>query len=404
MLRFALICRYNAGQPDGIWDHTKKFADALVRSEKIHVDIHARLSAGDWLTLRVGRGLTRSGVRRRLEDGLEKYEVVILQYNPFMYGRWGFAPWLLRALDLKRRAPHTRVALMVHETYVPMLSWRWTVMGLWQRAQLLALHLEADATFVANQVWAAELAKGWLRRKTHYLPVGSNVPDMSAQKETHRRELRISTGTIVLAAFGQNHPSRLADYIVCAANAAAAAAGSVVLLNLGDGIRGLTGLDKRVALYSPGYLPAKKLARYLSVADIYLAPFIDGVSTRRGTLMAALQHGLAVVGTEGPLTDKLLLSSRDALRLVPVGRPELFAETVRKLTTTQDDRRALGERARFLYQSCFDWPVLARRLTSALGCNCGESPGRIDTPPLVRPHGLSSLRGSPFVSTTRQAH
>ena len=172
-------------------------------------------------------------------------------------------------------------------------------------------------------------------------------------------------GAVVLATFGQNHHSRLAQYVVCAANSVATSGRPVTLMNLGDGLQGLTGLDERVSLLSPGSLPAEALARLLSTTDVYLAPFVDGVSTRRTTLMSALQHGLAVVGTEGPLTDKIL-SYSDALRLVPVGRPEIFGETVRQLATTPEDRRRLGHRARSLYESCFDWPILARRLALAL--------------------------------------
>ena len=68
-------------------------------------------------------------------------DAVLVQYNPFSYGRWGFAPWLVAltwALRLRRREP--RIALMVHEPYVPMITWRSTVMGLWQRAQLRLLY------------------------------------------------------------------------------------------------------------------------------------------------------------------------------------------------------------------------------------------------------------------------
>src|SRR5207302_2293656 len=269
MRNCALVCRYSSGQPDGIWDYTCNLAGALVRNEKINVDIHARLPSGDWLTLRVGRTLTRTGIRRRFEEGLKKYQAIVLQYNPFMYGRWGFAPWLVPALQA--RPPYTRLALMVHEPYVRMMNWRWTLMGIWQRAQLLALRLQANQIFVSTGVWAAELTDGWPRRETHHLPVGSNLPDMRAEREAQRTRLRMPAGAVVLATFGQNHHSRLAQYAVCAANSVATSGRPVTLMNLGDGLQGLTGLDERVSLLSPGSLPAEALARLLSTTDVYLA-------------------------------------------------------------------------------------------------------------------------------------
>ena len=51
--------------------------------------------------------------------------------------------------------------------------------------------------------------------------------------------------------------------------------------------------------------------------------------------MSALQHGIAVVGTDGPRTDGLLRHSRDALLLIPVERPDLFAKAARRLAADQ---------------------------------------------------------------------
>ena len=46
---------------------------------------------------------------------------VLLQYNPFSYGRWGWNPHLPRVMRrIKRDAPGTRLALMVHEPFVPI--------------------------------------------------------------------------------------------------------------------------------------------------------------------------------------------------------------------------------------------------------------------------------------------
>src|SRR5258707_3379173 len=52
---------------------------------------------------------------------------LVVQYNPFSFGPRGFSPCLLPAL----RMTGIPVALMFHETYVPLWPWRHTLMRLW---------------------------------------------------------------------------------------------------------------------------------------------------------------------------------------------------------------------------------------------------------------------------------
>ena len=115
-------------------------------------------------------------------------------------------------------------------------------------------------------------------------------------------------------------------------------------------------------LDAPGYLGTESIARRLAAADIFLSPLIDGVSTRRGTLMAALQHGLPIVGTAGPLTDSILLESGSALSLVAVGDRDGFADEVRRLADEAAERQSMRRAGRRLYERNFDWPVTAERI------------------------------------------
>jgi glycosyltransferase involved in cell wall biosynthesis len=254
---------------------------------------------------------------------------------------------------------------MVHEPYVPMINWRWTVMGAGQRIQLMALKTSADFLFASIEKWARDLGRAFPRKPWAHLPIGSNLPDMRQSRRSERERMGITRDEVVIATLGTGHPSRLGDYIVRSVNAVARKGQKTRLLNLGTGPLSLIDLDHRVRVHTPGPLPGQALARQLASADMFLAPFVDGVSTRRTSLMAALQHGLTLVGTDGPLTDTVLRQAQHALRLVPVGLPDLFASAVEELAESSDKRVALGVGARVLYERSFDWPVLANRLASA---------------------------------------
>jgi glycosyltransferase involved in cell wall biosynthesis len=96
----------------------------------------------------------------------------------------------------------------------------------------------------------------------------------------------------------------------------------------------------------------------LAGSDIFLAPFADGVSTRRTTVMSALQHAIPVLGTDGHLTDRVLQQSSSALRLVPVRDRDGFAAEAMRLAQQGEERRALGDAGQLLYARSFDWPVV----------------------------------------------
>jgi glycosyltransferase involved in cell wall biosynthesis len=342
----ALVCDTGAGPVDGIRDYTLRLADVLAAVEGVTADVLGQ---------------------RALHSDLSGYDAIVVQYNPFMYGRRGFAPRLLEAmLGIRRLRTPPRIGLMVHEPFVPMINWRWALMGLWQRGQLLALHALADVVFASIEAWTVMLAQLRPRRPAYHLPVGSNLPDMRPQRAQARELLGISDETFVIAAFGTAHPSRHLDYIVDTANVIAESGIEVALQNLGAGVPPLHGLGRRVHVSQPGYQAPAALAQCLAASDLFLAPFVDGVSTRRTTMMAALQNGLPVVATDGPLTDKILRNRPHALHLVPVARKAAFIEAAMELALTPSARDLLGRAARELYEEQFDWPVTATRLTSCL--------------------------------------
>jgi glycosyltransferase involved in cell wall biosynthesis len=363
MERLAIVCNESAGRVDAIRDHAFCLARAI-RDRDVTADVCLRRADG------TSAFDERHGVGsrpRRLCVGLEDYDAVIVQYNPFMYGRWGFAPWLpLRLLELRHTKLRTPIALMVHEPYVPMANWRWVLMGMWQRAQLEASRLSADIVFTSIESWARMLQGRRPFRPTFHLPVGSNLPDRRNARITMRQRLQIGKDDIALASLSTGPAGRLFEYTVEAANTLAKKANNVVLLHLGAGAPRLRGLHSSVRFHQPERLPDSELASWLSAADLFLAPFVDGVSTRRGSVMAALQHELPVVGTAGRLTDSVVARATAALRLVPVDRADLFTEAVVELAGAREDARRLGRAGRALYESRFDWPIVAETLLREL--------------------------------------
>ena len=294
-------------------------------------------------------------------------KALVINYNPFSWGRWGWAPQLPGSLArLRSRSERPLVAVMVHEPAVPWAGLRQTLMGAWQRAQLGALLRLADVAFVSIEPWVP-LIRRWAGSGTpvHHLPVGSNLPDMRSSRRRQRTRLGVEDDTVVLAFFGGCHPSRPIDHLTQAIAATSRRVRRLVVLNLGAEAPDLRRLNGTVETVSPGPLGPSELARLLSAADVFGAPFVDGVSSRRGTVVAAMQHALPTVTTAGPLTDPFL-SNSDAFVLVPPGDAGAFGEATADLASDLQARTALSLRARRLFEERFEWRVIARRLLDLL--------------------------------------
>jgi glycosyltransferase involved in cell wall biosynthesis len=342
-MKISLLYRGRGDQVDGILDYARGLCEGL----------DAR-SAEASLALMDGRELPAE---------VERSDAVVLQYNPFSYGRWGYAPWLPAALKrLNRKRPRPIIAVMVHEPYMPLSGLRASVMGVWQRYQLAKVRRAADVTFVSVEPWLKTVRRWGPTGPIHHVPVGSNLPDMRSERESARAELGVDGRTIVLAAFGTSHPSRMMDRIGGSARALSESGHPVVLLNLGVNAPIPEGIPKSVRVETPGFLEPVQVARRLSAADLFMAPFVDGVSSRRGTFVAALQHALPIVGTEGSLTDPFLRNATSACRLVPAGSPQRFAETVVELADQPSEREKLSQGARLLYEREFTWQTIGDRV------------------------------------------
>jgi glycosyltransferase involved in cell wall biosynthesis len=138
----------------------------------------------------------------------------------------------------------------------------------------------------------------------------------------------------------------------------------------------------------------------LAAIDVYLAPLSDGVSTRRGSMMAGLEHGLAIVGTRGEATDEVLAREHGrAMLLADVNAMPAFEAHVRTLLVDAERRRELGSAAEALYEREFAWPRIAEKLMAILsGCeshssqsrDAGARPARIHELPGAR-HAVATL-------------
>ena len=314
---------------------------------------------------------TPEGIRGILEPIIERQpDWILLQYNPFMYGKRGYAPQLVPTLrELKRRCPKTKLAVMAHENFVPCWgNWRWTAMASWQVPQYWQLGHTADLFCVSIQPWT-DHARGWFRKiPVLHLPVGSTMPHVPLSRIIARERLNIPEEIVAVGLFGTAHVSRLLPLVVSTLKEARQSGVDARLLYIGpDGaaIREIMGDLEPICTDGP--LPPEEVSRRFSAMDIYLAPFADGVSTRRTSLMTSLQHGIATVGTDGVHTDTIFKEADgNAILLSPVNDDNAFLQQTLQLIQEPELRQQISRGGKQLYDTCFDWQIIVLKFITAI--------------------------------------
>ena len=357
---------------DGIGDYTAQLARALSTSHDVRVLTAQEnaLTSQDEFTVEEAFDVdSRSGVLK-LSSAIDRNppDWLVLQYNSFSYGRWGFNPWLTRLpARIRSSSPSTQLAVMVHEPFVPFEGWRFSVMATWQRWQLWRLGQSADALFFSTQPWAEQFQTWFRSTPVHHLPVGSNMPRVSAGRETVRSELGFVQDDYVIGLFGSGHFSRLLHFVRAAVEEIQQEIPNAKVLYIGPAGKKVTEALYGIPVLNAGALPAEEVSRRFATMDLYLAPFNKGVSTRRGSFLVGLQHGLPTVSTHGIHTGSALHAEDGrAFVLSADDEPSEYAAAALAVATDSARAKELALRGQRLYDTMYDWPIIAESMCSHL--------------------------------------
>jgi glycosyltransferase involved in cell wall biosynthesis len=359
----------------GIGDHTARLARSLADRASVRV-LTAQPDPESVPEVQVERSFSlppRRGIRE-LSEALRTRtpDWLFVQFNQFSYGRWGLNPFLPAILArIRRTHPDVQIAVLFHEDFVPVTSWTNAVMTTWQRAQFWSLGRIADRVFFTIDAWVRGYRSWFPETPVDHLPVGSNIPRVAAGNDRVREALEIDVSTLVIGVFGSLHDTRLISHIRTAGEHLHALSLPTTFLYVGpDGPSFAEKMDPLPVL-NAGCLPAEDVSRCFAAMDLHLAPFRDGMSTRRGSVMTALQHGIPTVSTDGPLTDPILREKDgEALLLAPTGQPEQYGRTARRLALNPNLRNRVGRGAQRLYNRWFSFDTIAQTLYDRLNNGC----------------------------------
>ena len=256
-----------------------------------------------------------------------------------------------------------------HDLRVPYL---FPKAGGLRQAAVRGLARRAAACIATN---AADLAtlRGWTDGPLREIPIGSNIDAYEphhVEIEEVRGGLGLQPDDVLLGYFGFLNETKGADTLLDAlarldgrhhlvfiggqTGASDPRNNEAFLRDLREQIDRL-GLGGRV--HWTGFLSPGRVSAHLAAADLMVMPYRDGVSLRRGTLMAVLAHGRPLVTTV-PGTPTPELRHGENVCLVPPDDPAALAEAIVALVADPARRGRLGRGAREV-AGLFDWGRIA---------------------------------------------
>lgn len=296
-------------------------------------------------------------------------DVVNLQYEPHFYHRWGINLWLPLAM-LSLRCRGGRLLTTVHEPFVPLTNWKWWCTGPVQRLALGLLVCASRKVLVSIEAWARMLRRIFFWRKGDFVwvPVGSNIPTDPAPAGA-REEIREAWGLprngILLGTFSPLGSGKRLDLLFQTWDLVARRWPSIFLLLIGvtreEVLSRTPEIPAEARVVFTGFLSAQDASRVLGCLDVFLIPYVDGVSTRRTAAIAAMAHGIPIVTTRGHLTDRSLFET-SPIRLVSGDRVSAMVAAVEELVRSNRERERIGDLTRRFYEQHFAWGVIAKRV------------------------------------------
>jgi polysaccharide biosynthesis protein PslF len=294
----------------------------------------------------------------------ERLDVVNIQYQAAAFHMRSPAanilPWRLAGL--------VKTAVTFHDLRVPYLLPK---AGWLRRFAVNFMAQQAHGVIATNPEDYAILQQ--LNDRVRQIPIGSNIDAYQPHRieiEEARHLLGLNDTVHLLGYFGFLNETKGADTLL---HALAQLDESYHLVFIG----GQTGssdsdsnqqfLEQLYALIEEleltervhwtGFVAEKRVSTFLYAADLMVMPYQDGVSLRRGTLMAVLAHGRPLLTTSPTVPTPELAHGKNAW-FVPPDDPDLLAKAIRRLMTDEELRKKLGDTAVHV-AARFTWDKIA---------------------------------------------
>jgi glycosyltransferase involved in cell wall biosynthesis len=366
-MRIGIITGEFPPRQGGVGAYTRILAEHLAAQNQQVVILSERASRSDStafeLTSRIDDWGFRCFTVIRTWAHQHALDIICLQYQTAAYA---MSPWIHAIPQMIRPIP---LVTTFHDLRPPYLFPKAGPLRTWIVDHLARSSRGVIATNQEDYERLAALSH------TALIPVGSNIAPLSfdaQQRASARRQVGAREDDFLIAYFGLINHSKGLDLLIDALADLCDQGFPVRLVIIGGtpGDNDPTNLDYAKAIQSQiahsgmaavvtntGYLDEQSVGALLAAADVNALPYRDGASFRRGSLMAAIQHGAAIITTT-PVVDIPAFRDGENMLLIPPDNAPALAAALHRLADDQTLRDQLRRGAAQLAPT-FDWSTIA---------------------------------------------
>lgn len=385
-MQIDFLVRWLPPRIDGVGDYTWNLVCAL---RKLGIGLRLFTSAeqasknsaqNGWIFPIISRWHPRQVVRALKKVIPNKPDWFCFQYVPQMYGRWGICWQVADILWALKNEFRCKAAVTLHE----FISGR----GISPKDIFLAsiLHLQAKRILSAADLVITTCSRykdaiwhlAFHPLPVIVIPVGANIEPVVITPEElmERRRQIFPEGTRVFGLFSRLCPARNFPFAVRALERAREQGLDARLCLIGKIESSNPKLFKELMqladklgvksyMVTTGELSKEDLSIRLRMADVFIFPQSDGISTRNTALMAALASGLPVVSFK-PEPGNFDNFHIPCGVLVDRGNEKGFIEEAVNCLKDSDSLSRAALANSDYYSQNFSWPVIAGEYIKAL--------------------------------------
>jgi glycosyltransferase involved in cell wall biosynthesis len=389
-MRIGLITGEYPPMQGGVGAFSRELASALVQQgHRLYIltDVRASDSAEPGIEIEGIRGgwNRASLIQARRWARSNRLDMINIQYEAAAFQMAPLVHWLptllrraslLNPLSISREGRLCRQVIVTtfHDLLVPYL---FPKAGRLRYRALLMLARGSDGIIVTNRQDEQQLGAEHRIKHLRRIPIGTNVRAQTPRdydKDAWRSRLDVPTGAILVGYFGFLNASKGIETLLEGFAKAIAQDMNAYLLMIGgrtgssdptnvayarqiDTMIEHLGIQDRIRW--TGFTDDAEVSGHLYACDVLALPYRDGVSFRRGSFMAAIAHGCAIITTE-PQVPLPELQDGVNVRLIPPDSPDAMAAAIRTLAADPDLRSRLQANARSL-SGCFTWEQIAAK-------------------------------------------
>jgi len=302
--------------------------------------------------------------------------ILNIQISHFAYSKRGINLWIYLMPLFLRLFSSTKIVSTVHEPFIPFyLSFKLILLSIFQRITIFFACNFSHRVVVVAERWRNVLKRAGVFKKIEFIPVGANIPYREFSNEEKlkiRKTLGANENSYIIGSFGTLHVSKNFQWILDALKNLNEKGFEYRFIWIGGNLKdekigqlkkeiNTFGLDDKIIF--TGYLESEEIQRFLSIVDIFIAPYIDGVSGRRTTVITAMQYGLPIVTTKSEFTERIFLDGVN-IKLVDKDADSYnFSQNIQLLLIDIELRHKISEGAVRTYREKFCWDIIAEKFS-----------------------------------------